>query len=170
MNIFRVVVDSSCLIGLAQIGQFELLKALFLEVYVPIAVYNEVVLKGKCEIGSDETESAIRDGWILKKTVNDDVAMNALTTSLGKGEAEVIVLCKELKLDYALIDERTAREMAELMKINTMGVLGIIDLAIERGFPIDKKKTVDQLIDFGFRISDKLYKKMFPDTGHSNKK
>ena len=54
--------------------------------------------------------------------------------------------------------------MAELMGINTMGVLGIIDLAIERGFAIDKKKVVEQLINLGFKISDKLYKKMFPDS------
>jgi len=63
-----------------------------------------------------------------------------------------------------LIDERTARSMAELMNVNTMGVLGIIDLAVERGFPIDKKKAIDQLRDLGFRISDKLYKNMFPNS------
>lgn len=43
-----------------------------------------------------------------------------------------------------------------------MGVLGIIDLAIEKGFSINKKKAIDQLKDLGFRISDKLYK-MFSD-------
>ncbi len=32
MKAFRVIVDSSSLIGLAQINQFELLKELFLEV------------------------------------------------------------------------------------------------------------------------------------------
>lgn len=63
-----------------------------------------------------------------------------------------------------MIDERTARSMAELMNVNTMGVLGIIDLAVERGFPIDKKKAIDQLRDLGFRISDKLYKNMFPNS------
>src|SRR3972149_2313394 len=136
MKAFRVAVDSSCLIGLAQIGLFELLKGLFSEIYVTGAVYDEVVIKGKGEAGSEDTESAINDGWILKKTVNDEVAVNALTAILGKGEAEVIILCKELALDYALIDERTARDMAELMNVNTMGVLGIIDLAIIQGLSI----------------------------------
>ncbi len=164
MKVFRVVANSSCLIGLAQINLFKLLKELFSEVYIPDAVYNEIVIKGKGEAGSEETESAVKDGWILKKSVNDELAVNALTTILGKGEAEVIILCKELKLDCALIDERTARDMAGLMNVNTMGVLGIIDLAIERGSHIDKKKIVDQLKDLGFRISDKLYKKMFPDS------
>ena len=37
MKAFRIVADSSCLIGLAQIKQFELLKELFLEVCIPHA-------------------------------------------------------------------------------------------------------------------------------------
>lgn len=161
MKIFQVVADSSCLIGLAQINLFHLLRELFSEVYIPYAVYDEVVIKGEGEAGSKETEDGIKDGWILKKAVNDDMAVSALTTILGKGEAEVIVLCKELGRDYALIDERTARNISELLNVNTMGVLGIIDLAIEKGFSIDKKKAIDKLKDLGFRISDNLYKKMF---------
>lgn len=163
MKAFRVVADSSCLIGLAQIKQFELLKELFLEVCIPQSVYDEVVVKGTGEIGSEETNSAIKSGWLKKKAVNDEVAISALTPVLSRGESEVIVLCKESGFDYTLIDERTARNMAELMGVNTMGVIGIINLAAARGFPIDKKRLVDQLIDLGFRISNKLYKQMFPE-------
>lgn len=53
--------------------------------------------------------------------------------------------------------------MAEIMGVRTMGVIGIINLAADRGLPIDKKKLVDQLIDLGFRISKDLYKKIFPE-------
>ncbi len=55
--------------------------------------------------------------------------------------------------------------MAEMMDVNTMGILGIIDLAIGKGSLLDKKKLVDQLMGSGFRISEKLYKRMFPDSG-----
>ena len=48
------------------------------------------------------------------------------------------------------------------MGVNTMGVSGVMDLAIEMGFAIDKKRLVKQLREVGFRISDKLYKRMFP--------
>ena len=161
MKVFRVAVDSSCLIGLAQIEIFGLLKEVFAEIYIPGAVYEEVVVIGRGEAGSAETESAVKDGWISMKAVNDEIAVNALTTNLGKGESEVIILCKESGFDYALIDERTAREKAALMSVNTMGILGVIDLAIEMGFAMDKKKLVKQLREVGFRISDKLYEKMF---------
>lgn len=164
MRSFRVVADSSCLIGLSQIEQFELLKKLFLEVYISDAVYDEIVIKGKGEAGSDDTESAVKDGWILKKAVNDKVAVTALRTILGKGESEVIILCKELGFDYALIDERTARGIAGLMNVKTMGVLGIIDLAIEKGLSINKREIVDHLRALGFRVSDTLYDKIFPNS------
>lgn len=165
MKSLRVVADSSCLIGLAQIKHFDLLKELFLEVYVSEAVFDEVIVKGKGEVGSEETKSAIKDGRIIKKYVTDEVAVRALSSILGKGESEVIALYKELEADYALIDEATARDIADLMDVNTMGIIGIIDLAIEMGFNIDKKELIDKLREMGFRISDGLYKTMFPDSG-----
>jgi len=85
MKVFQVGADSSCLIGLAQIDLFRLLKELFSEVYIPDAVYEEVVIKGKGEAGSEDTESAVKDGWIIKKPVKDEVAVKALTTILGQG-------------------------------------------------------------------------------------
>ncbi|MDL1988903.1 MAG: hypothetical protein LWX08_14905 [Deltaproteobacteria bacterium] len=38
------------------------------------------------------------------------------------------------------------------------------DLAIEMGFFIDKEKSVKRLREVGFRLSDKLYRKMFSDS------
>ncbi len=39
-----------------------------------------------------------------------------------------------------------------------------MDLAIEMEFAIDKRNLVKELRDVGFRISDKLYKRMFGDS------
>ncbi len=136
---------------------------MFSEIYIYNAVYDEVVINGKGEAGSEETAFAVRDGWMLKKAVEDELACSALMTVLGRGEAEVTIVCRELKLDCALIDERIAIVMAEILNVNTMGVLGIIDLAAQLGFAINKKEAIDRLKDMGFRISEKLYKKMFPE-------
>jgi predicted nucleic acid-binding protein len=43
-----------------------------------------------------------------------------------------------------------------------MKTLGIIDLAIAKGFELNKKVLVDRLMAAGFRISNKLYRRMFP--------
>ena len=162
MNVFRVIADSSSLIGLAQIGQFELLNELFAEIYIPESVYDEVVIEGKGEPGAEETEKAVHNGWMMKRAAADSFAVQALSSTLGEGESEVIILYNELKLDYAIIDERTARNMAELMGVRIIGVIGILDLAIASGVNLDKKALVDRLIATGFRISNKLYRRMFP--------
>lgn len=54
----KVVCDSSVLIGLAKIGKVELLKEIYSEVFVPEAVFVEVVGKGKVRSGVREVEAA----------------------------------------------------------------------------------------------------------------
>jgi len=160
MKVFRVVSDTSALIGLVQINLFEILKEIFLEIYIPSAVYHEVVVKGKGKTGADEIKAAVSNGWLMKTSVLDDLAVNALLTNINKGEAEVIILAKELKLDYALIDEKIARNIAKLMSVKTIGVIGVINMAVMAGISINKKSAVDQLRNVGFRISEKLYRKI----------
>lgn len=70
---------------------------------------------------------------------------------------------KELGADFALMDEKSARNTADLLNVDTVGILGIIDLANEMGFSLDKKRLVDCLRQSGFRISEKIYKKLFPE-------
>ena len=160
MNLFRVAVDSSSLIGLVQIDKLFILKDIFAEQYIPSAVYDEVVVKGKGRTGADEIASAVRAGWLRKTEVRDMIAVNALTANISQGEAEVIILAKEMGLDYALIDEKTARNFAALMSVKTTGVLGVIGMAEAAGFPIDKKAAVERLRKVGFRISEKLYQEI----------
>ncbi|MEB3788864.1 MAG: hypothetical protein GSR72_03105 [Desulfurococcales archaeon] len=64
-----VVSDSSPLIHLSQIGRLSLLKDLFGDLLIPLAVYREVVVEGRGRPGSDEVRGAswigvieIRDG------------------------------------------------------------------------------------------------------------
>lgn len=83
-----------------------------------------------------------------------------MLTTLSRGEAEVIILATELGLDHALIDESTARNMANLMHVNTIGTLGIIDIAITAGIAVDKNASVDHVRQVGFRISETLYQKV----------
>jgi predicted nucleic acid-binding protein len=160
MNIFRVAADSSCLIGLVQIDQLGILRDIFAEQYIPSAVYEEVIVRGKGKTGSDEIASAVRAGWLRKTEVRDIAAVNALTARISRGEAEVIVLTKEMNLDYALIDEKTARNIAAQKDVKTVGILGIIGMAAAAGFPIDKRDAVSRLRKAGFRMSEKLYQEI----------
>jgi len=89
-----VVSDSTVLIGLAKIGKLSLLRQLFSRINIPEEVRKEIAPKGKAKPGSRE----IRESkWILAKTVKDQTEVNLLLGSLDKGEAEVLVLAKQLK-------------------------------------------------------------------------
>jgi predicted nucleic acid-binding protein len=160
MSAFRVVVDSSCVIGLTHINLFEHLPTIFQEISIPDFVYHEVVVNGRGRPGAAEVAQAIQDGWLVQQAVRDTLAVKALLTNLSQGEAEVIILAQEQSCDYALIDEKIARNVAALLGVKTVGVLGVIKMAIVSGIPIQTKQALDTLRHVGFRISDKLYQQM----------
>ena len=64
----KVVSNSTPLIALARINRFDLLRKLFNEINIPLAVYDEVVNAGKGRAGVSEVENA---DWILNHQVNN---------------------------------------------------------------------------------------------------
>ncbi|MGD2088198.1 MAG: hypothetical protein PVH61_18620 [Candidatus Aminicenantes bacterium] len=52
---------------------------------------------------------------------------------LDKGEAETIILAEELQADIVLIDEKFARNFAEIRGLKLSGSLGVLLEAKNRG-------------------------------------
>ncbi len=72
--------------------------------YIPLGVYQEVVVKGGNRPGAEEIDRA---KWIRKIRVKDQAAVDLLVSELGQGESEVLVLGKELtRLLGAKIDKK----------------------------------------------------------------
>lgn len=105
-----VVSDASALIALARIGRLDLLRQLAAQVRVPEAVYREVSEAGRSRPGSEAISGA---AWIPRSAVSDRAAVARLRDRLGAGEAEVIVLARELPADLMILDDATARRVAE---------------------------------------------------------
>ena len=57
----KVVSNASALINLARIGKLELLHELYGELVIPEAVWQEVVIEGARQPGTDEVKAA---AWI----------------------------------------------------------------------------------------------------------
>src|ERR1044071_6231548 len=104
-----VVADSTCLIGLSKIGQLDLLRNLFGTVLIPRAVFNEVVLRGSGRPGAAEVGAA---DWIETRDAVDRLAVNTLSLQLGPGESEAIVLASEQAVDFIILDDWQARQVA----------------------------------------------------------
>jgi len=148
-----VVSDSTVLIGLAKIGELDLLRQLFSSIIIPGEIRKEISPKGKPKPGSREIREA---KWILEKTVKDRTEVNFLLASLDKGEAEVLVLAKQLKADLILVDEEKARKVAAIAGFDIMGILGILLLAKKTGLLEEIKPYIDELKKKKFRLGDRV--------------
>ncbi|MBW2005844.1 MAG: DUF3368 domain-containing protein [Deltaproteobacteria bacterium] len=159
-----VVSDSTILIGLVKIGKLGLLKEIFSKVFIPEEVFKEVVERGKGKPGSEIiTEAA----WIEAKPVKDKIQVAFLLGSLERGEAEVLVLARELKADLILLDEEKARKSAVIAGFEIMGLPGLFILAKNLGLIHEVRPLVDELMIKKFRISDKLIEETLSKAGES---
>ena len=138
-----VVSDSTILIGLVKIGKLDLLKEIFSKVFIPEEVFKEVVERGKGKPGSKVIKEA---AWIKAKPVKDKIQVAFLLGSLEKGEAEVLVLARELEADLILLDEEKARKSAVIAGFEIMGLLGLFILAKKLGLIHEVRPLVEELM------------------------
>lgn len=152
-----VVSNGGPLIYLSLLNRFSLLENIFSTVFIPDAVYQEVVLDGRGQPGADEVRAAIASGWLVRSTVTERIAVDALLEELHAGEAEAIVLSRELAIERVLLDDRAARSKAQLMGLTVTGTVGILLLAHRAAIIEDIRPDLDRLIESNFRISRRLY-------------
>ena len=163
MQRVSVVVNASPLIYLSVLNHLALLWRVFDDVYIPEAVYTEVVELGQGLPGSQETMRAVSNGYIHVKPVNDHLAVDALLSHLDWGESEVIVLAHELGLQHVVLDDRMARLRAVQMGLNVTGTIGILLLSRKMGIEVNVKRAIQVLKEHNFRISERLYRKIIRD-------
>ncbi len=160
----RVVTNASPLIYLSILNRISLLGKLFSEVYLPEAVYKEVVIRGRGQPGAKETQAAIDEGWLHRITVKNRTAVDGLLDELHLGEAEAIVLARELDTGRVILDDRAARSKASLMGLWVTGTIGILLLAKDKGVVGNIQEDLDSLRQHNFRISPDLYVRLVRGT------
>jgi predicted nucleic acid-binding protein len=149
-----VVSNTTPLIGFASIQRFELLHQIFPKIYIAQAVYNETVVSGR-EIGGAKREVAAAE-WIEKVKVKDRLAVDVLLDELDLGEAETIVLARELGADWVLMDEKKGRRKVSQLGLRKIGTLGILLKAKEVGLLAQIQPELEKLVTQGFSISQKV--------------
>lgn len=146
-----VVSNTTPLIGLASIERFGLLQDLFGEIVISQAVYDESVIAGHDEDGARrEVEAAV---WIRTVEIQDRLAVDVLLDELDLGEAETIVLARELGADWVLMDERKGRRKLGQLGVPKVGTVGILLLAKNRGLIAAVAPELERLRLRGFTIS-----------------
>jgi predicted nucleic acid-binding protein len=156
-----VVSNASPLINLARIGKLDLLRQLYAELFIPEAVWHEVVTEGVGLPGADEVKDAI---WIKTQSVTNTPMVSALRQELDAGEAEAVVLTLETQADLLVMDERVGREVARHLGLHCIGLIGVLVEAKHKGVLSAVKPQLDELRNIaGFRIRDALYVRVLQD-------
>jgi predicted nucleic acid-binding protein len=149
-----VVSNTTPLIGLATIQRFDLLQHLFGKIHIPQAVYDEAVTAGR-EQGGAKREVSAAD-WIETVPVKDQLAVDVLLDELDRGEAETIVLARELKADWVLMDEKKGRRKVTELGLDKIGTVGILLKAKQIGLLPQIRPEVERLRRQGFSLSQRV--------------
>lgn len=156
------VVDTSPLIFLAKLDRLDLLTMGADMVWVPQAVLDEVRAK------PDEATQAIEQvsqRWLSVHRVSNREAVEMLLANLDLGEAEAIVLAKEVKADKVVMDDLDARRYARRVGLDLIGTMGLLLAAHLRGEIPSIREEIERLQELGFRVAQPLVEAILREAG-----
>lgn len=157
----KVVSNTSPLIALARIGNLQLLHQLYGEIFIPEAVWHEVIIGGSDRPGANEIKSA---SWVKTQAIANKPLVQALRQDLDAGEAEAIVLALEVEADFLLMDEHLGRETADLLGLRYIGTIGVLISAKRHQVIKEIRPYLDTLRNVaGFWVDDELYLRILKD-------
>lgn len=145
----KVVSDTTPILSLSSIHKLDILRLLFNQLYIPRAVHQEMKTKKLSayrEIDAD---------WFKVIDIKGTDYLGFLLNDLDAGEAEAIVLAREIKADILLIDERIGYDIAKNQNIFATGTLAVLLMAKQKGIIQKVKPLLDEMIQKGRWYSDK---------------
>jgi predicted nucleic acid-binding protein len=150
MNSVADTLPLCCLILIREIG---LLPKLFDQVLVPAVVIAELL--------HDDAPDTVRS-WAANlpswASVRENPALNFVgSKKLQAGEQATILLAESTNANVILLDEKSARRIAEGRGLRVTGTLGVLAEAATRGL-VDLARAIDGLRKTYFRYSPALLK------------
>jgi predicted nucleic acid-binding protein len=144
----EVVSNTSPLLYLHQLGSIALLPALYSRVLIPASVVDELAA-GRA--AGHDVPSVAAFPW-ASVVSSPTLALLALATDLGKGEAEAIAIAHERNA-LLILDDGLARRHAKLVGVRLTGTLGVLVKAKAAGHIPQVASVVSRLTELGFRLS-----------------
>jgi len=147
-----VVSNATPIITLSSIGRLDIFEYFFGAVYIPEAVYDEI--KAKEAYGYREIDGPL----FVVKRIRDAFAQDILLNDLDRGEAQTIVLAKELQADIVLIDETIGYRIAQSQQLNVRRTLSLLIAAKKKGYLKAVKPLMDAMLKQERWISQRVYR------------
>ena len=150
----KIICNATPLINFASIGRLDILKSLFTEIVIPQAVYSETVAAGFPN--SATIVNGIKAGWLKVKPLEE--MPESIFLELDAGEREAIALALSEQTTRVVLDERRARKVAQELKLNVIGTLGILILAKQNGIiPLVKPLLDAMMTEAQYWVNESLY-------------
>ena len=151
----KIITNTTPILSLLKIDKLDLLKELYGKVTVPNAVYQEIE-KGKHKPYYQDLKQV---DWIKIEHIKNPDSLTYFV-DLDKGEAEVLILAKEQKVDLVILDEIMGRRYAKQLGLNLTGTLGVLLKAKENGIINSIQEILTELTEKGTWLNPKLIKKV----------
>lgn len=143
--------------------RLDILEAVFKDIVVPVAVYDEVVGNSAERPGARDIENS---HWIEVRPPQDINLVASLAQRIDRGEAAAIALALELGSDARLlIDDRRGRSLAMSLGIGVYGSGGVLVLAKQRGVLKEVRPVLYQLRAAGLYLSDSVHERLLAQAG-----
>jgi uncharacterized protein len=156
----KVVSNTTPIISHLKINRLDLLKQLYGQILIPLAVFREI------EAG--KTKGYYKDlskiDWISIVEIKDKKSVKYFL-DLDQGEAEAIVLATEFNADLIILDERLGRFYAKHAELKVTGTIGVLIKAKNEGLIESVKPMIEELVKKEVWISDKLKSEILKKTG-----
>jgi predicted nucleic acid-binding protein len=136
----KVISNTTSILSLLKINRLSLLKELYGSVIVPQAVFQEI------ENGKEKPyyTDLSKLGWINIQQIINPGSLDYFF-DLDRGEAEVLLLARELKADLVILDENLGRRYARQLDLTLTGTIGILLRAKQKGLIPSIKESILEL-------------------------
>ena len=145
-----LVADCSAPVALSVCGSLNLLEQLFASVVVPETVYLEATQPDKKQAQALKT---FLQGKVRQVNLETYVFLDAYADA---GETEAMLLYKQLAADKLLIDDKRGRKVAKINQISTIGSLGVLLVAKEKGLIVEVAPLLQQIKQSDIYLSPDL--------------
>jgi predicted nucleic acid-binding protein len=155
-----IVSNATPIIAFSRINRLDLFQQVTGAIVIPQEVEKELYGHRRTDV-----PALNRSNWIKVRKVKSQADVELLLPSLDKGEAEVIVLSKELGAGLIIIDELTARKVAIMMGLPVIGAAGLLMHAKRTGLIKEVKPLLDDMILKGIRYKESFYREVLKSIG-----
>lgn len=155
----KVVANTTPIISFAAVGRLDILAKLFGQIIIAEAVHREI--KAKKSYGYQEIDNS----FIIVQSIQGHLYRDLLLSQLDVGEAETIILAKEINADLVIIDENIGYQFANNVGLTVIRTLSILLKAKEQGEIVAIKPLLDEMIAKGRWYSTTVYRSFLTRIG-----